>query len=126
MIVRMSSPSILLEHFKLRREDLYQVNGPVNLARLLAVYDLVDRRDLKYPPFTPGVPEQLVKTTNLFEVVGKKRYPPPSPLRILHADHGFLVPGAFDPDVVAIKQTLYRTGPDSPLVDSLVQSCQGG
>ncbi|MDZ7749061.1 MAG: hypothetical protein U5K43_09665 [Halofilum sp. (in: g-proteobacteria)] len=48
----------LLRKFELNREALYQVNGPVNLNRLLAVYDLVDRSDLKYPPSQPPVPER--------------------------------------------------------------------
>jgi len=116
----------LLEHFNLRREDLYQVNGPVNLARLLAVYDLVDHRDLKYPPFTPGVPEPLVKTTNLFEVVARSDILLHHPYESFTPVMDFLYRAASDPDVVAIKQTLYRTGPDSPLVDSLVQAAKAG
>jgi polyphosphate kinase len=61
----------LLEHFRLARPDLYQVPGPVNLNRLLAVYDLVDRPELKYAPFTPGIPKALVKT-NIFEAISKQ------------------------------------------------------
>src|SRR4029077_4976883 len=61
----------LLEPFQLSPTDLYQVLGPVNLNRLLAVYDLVDRPDLKYPPFTPGVPKQLANMT-VFEAISKR------------------------------------------------------
>jgi polyphosphate kinase len=50
----------LLRHFALDKDDLYQVNGPVNLNRLMAIYDLVERPDLKYPAFTPSVPKRLI------------------------------------------------------------------
>src|SRR5690606_12704082 len=61
----------LLNHFQLGLQDLYLVPGPVNLNRLLAVYDLVGRDDLKYPPYTPGLPKQLVNA-NPFEVIAKR------------------------------------------------------
>ena len=57
----------LLEHFKLGRDDLYQVNGPVNLERLLAVCDLIDARHLKYPPFTAGIPKVLIELRARFD-----------------------------------------------------------
>ena len=63
--------SYLLEHFQLTEADLYRVPGPVNLNRILAVYELVDRPDLKYPPFTPGMPKELVNK-NLFEAIAAR------------------------------------------------------
>jgi polyphosphate kinase len=115
----------LLEHFRLTQADLYQVPGPVNLNRLLAVYDLVDRVDLKYPPFTPGLPKQLLKT-NIFEAIGKRDI-------LLHHPYESFAPvidliyrAANDPDVLAIKQTLYRTTSDSPLAESLVSAAKSG
>ena len=116
----------LLEHFKLGREDLYQVDGPVNLARLLAVYDLVDERNLKYPAFTPGVPEAFVKSTDPFEVIAKDDILLHHPYQSFTPVMDFLYRAATDPDVVAIKQTLYRTGPDSPAVERLVQAAKAG
>ena len=115
----------LLEHFSLSRQDLYQVNGPVNLNRLLAVYDLVDRPDLKDPPFTPGVPRKLVNT-NPFVAMSKGDILLHHPFESFGPVMEFIYRAATDPTVVAIKQTLYRTTPDSPLVDSLVSAAKAG
>lgn len=115
----------LLEHFNLSRQDLYQVDGPVNLNRLLAVYDLVDRPDLKDPPFTPGVPTQLAKT-DPFAAISKGDILLHHPFESFGPVMDFLYAAATDPAVVAIKQTLYRTTPDSPLVESLVLAAEAG
>jgi polyphosphate kinase len=115
----------LLEHFRLTRADLYQVPGPVNLNRLLAVYDLVDRPELKYAPFTPGVPKALVKT-NIFDAMSKHDILLHHPFESFAPVVDFIYRAATDPDVLAIKQTLYRTTPDSPLVESLVSAAKAG
>jgi polyphosphate kinase len=115
----------LLEHFHLTRSDLYQVPGPVNLNRLLAVYDLVDRPDLKYPPFTPGMPKQLVNA-NIFEAIAKGDILLHHPFESFAPVIDFIYRAANDPDVLAIKQTLYRTTPDSPIVESLVSAARAG
>lgn len=115
----------LLEHFQLGEDDLYRVPGPVNLNRLLAVYDLVDRPDLKFPPFTPGVPKELVNT-NLFDAIGKRDVLLHHPFESFTPVLDFVYRAANDPDVLAIKQTLYRTTPDSPLVESLVSAAKSG
>jgi polyphosphate kinase len=115
----------LLEHFRLTRADLYQVPGPVNLNRLLAVYDLVDRPELKYPPFTPGLTKALVKT-NIFEAISKQDILLHHPFESFAPVVDFVYRAATDPDVLAIKQTLYRTTPDSPLIDSLMSAAKAG
>jgi polyphosphate kinase len=115
----------LLQHFQLARSDLYQVPGPVNLNRLLAVYDLVDRPDLKYPPFTPGMPKQLVDAS-IFEAIAKRDILLHHPFESFAPVVDFLYRAATDPDVLAIKQTLYRTTPDSPLAESLVSAAKSG
>ena len=115
----------LLEHFHLTRSELYQVPGPVNLNRLLAVYDLVDRPDLKYPPFTPGLPKQLLKT-NIFDAIAKRDILLHHPFESFAPVVDLLYRAATDPDVLAIKQTLYRTTPDSPLAESLVSAAKSG
>jgi polyphosphate kinase len=115
----------LLDEFKLSRSDLYQVPGPVNLNRLLAVYDLVDRPKLKYAPFTPGLPKSLIKT-NIFEAIAKQDILLHHPYESFAAVIDFLYRAATDPDVLAIKQTLYRTTPDSPLAESLVSAAKSG
>ena len=115
----------LLQHFQLSQSDLYQVPGPVNLNRLLAVYDLVDRPDLKYPPFTPGVPKQLANTS-IFEAISKRDILLHHPFESFAPVIDFIYRAANDPDVLAIKQTLYRTTPDSPLAESLVSAAKSG
>ncbi|NNC65350.1 MAG: polyphosphate kinase 1, partial [Gammaproteobacteria bacterium] len=115
----------LLEHFELGPDDHYRVPGPVNLNRLLAVYDLVDRPDLKYPPFTPGVPKEIV-ATNLFDAIGERDILLHHPFESFTPVLDFVYRAANDPDVLAIKQTLYRTTPDSPLVESLVSAAKAG
>jgi polyphosphate kinase len=115
----------LLEEFQLTRADLYQVPGPVNLNRLLAVYDLVSRPELKYPPFTPGIPKALVKT-NIFSAIAKQDILLHHPYESFAPVIDFVYRAANDPDVLAIKQTLYRTTPDSALVESLVSAAKSG
>jgi polyphosphate kinase len=115
----------LLDHFKLTNQDLYRVDGPVNLNRLLAAYDLVDRPDLKDPPFTPGIPKKLIKA-NPFAAIAKGDILLHHPFDSFGPVMEFVYQAANDPKVVAIKQTLYRTTPDSPLVESLVSAAKAG
>jgi len=118
--------TFLLKRFELTRDDLYQVNGPVNLNRLMTIYDLVDRPDLKFPAFTPSLPKQLVAKEDLFAAIRE------SDILLHHPFHSFAPVVDFvrqagaDRDVLAIKQTLYRAGPDSPIVDALVQAASAG
>ncbi|MGH8496707.1 MAG: polyphosphate kinase 1 [Gammaproteobacteria bacterium] len=116
----------LLNHFALGETDLYQVNGPVNLNRLLAVNDLVDRPDLKYPSFTPGVPQALIGSGELFSVMRKRDILLCHPFQSFAPVVDFVHQAAADPDVLAIKQTLYRTGPESAIVDGLVAAARAG
>ncbi len=115
----------LLKHFRLTRADLYQVPGPVNLNRLLAVYDLVNRDELKYPPFTPGLPRQLANMP-IFDAIAKEDILLHHPYESFAPVMDFVYRAATDPNVLAIKQTLYRTTPDSPLVENLVAAAKAG
>jgi len=118
--------NFLLRHFALTKDDLYQVNGPLNLNRLMAIYDLLDRPDLKYRPFTPCIPKRVVAKEDIFAVMRD------SDLLLHHPFESFapvidlLRQAGTDPDVLAIKQTLYRTGPQSPVVDALVDAARAG
>lgn len=118
--------NFLLRHFALKRDDLYQVNGPVNLNRLMAIYDLVDRPDLKYPAFTPCIPKRLVAKEDVFAVMRENEVLLHHPFEAFAPVIDFLRQAAGDPDVLAIKQTLYRTGPQSPVVDALVDAARAG
>jgi polyphosphate kinase len=123
-------PEDLMEYlrktFKLEPEDVYQVNGPVNLNRLQAIIDQVERPDLKFTPFTPRLPAVFGPGTSVFKTLRKQDV-------LLHHPFDSFVPviefirqASEDPDVLAIKMTLYRTGADSALVDALAQAASSG
>ncbi len=116
----------LLDQFELTQDDLYQVNGPVNLARLMTIPDVVDRPDLKYPPFTPGLPGRLKRSTNIFQTLRHGDVLLHHPYESFAPVVDFVRQAAADPHVLAIKQTLYRTGRDSALVDALVEAARVG
>lgn len=118
--------NFLLRHFALTRDDLYQVNGPVNLNRLMAIYDLVDRPDLKYAPFTPSIPKRLASKEDIFAVMREADVLLHHPFESFAPIIDLLRQAATDPDVLAIKQTLYRAGPQSPIVDALVDAARAG
>src|SRR5208282_5447643 len=114
----------LLHQFALSTLDCYQVPGPVNLNRFSAIYDLAQRPELKYPPFTPGLPPRLVGATDLFAVIRQRDVLLHHPYRSFGPVMDLLRLAASDPGVLAIKQTLYRTGNNSPIVDALVAAAQ--
>ncbi len=116
----------LLEKFELGPADLYRVNGPVNMHRLVAIWEIAARPDLKYPPFVPSVPKRISQSQDLFEAIRRGDL-------LLHHPFESFTPvldlarsAASDPSVVAIKQTLYRTGADSPLAEALLQAARNG
>jgi len=116
----------LLQQFGLCTDDLYQVSGPVNLVRLMQVPDVVNRPDLKFTPFTPGIPASLAKREDLFAAIRKGdvllHHPYQSFKPVIH----FIEQAATDPHVVAIKQTVYRTGADSELMRHLIIAARNG
>lgn len=116
----------LLHHFELDRADLYRVNGPVNLHRLAALTEQVDRPDLKYPAFAPGVPRVVLEEDDLFAVLRERDVLLHHPFQSFAPVIDLLRQAAEDPDVLAIKITLYRTGADSPLVDALIGAAGRG
>lgn len=117
----------MLKEFDLSRRALFKVHGPVNLNRLMAVYDLVERSDLKFAPFTPGMPRELVGFDSIFDAIAKhRRILMHHPYQSFAPVVEFIRQAAQDPKVVAIKQTLYRTGSNSAIVDALEQAARAG
>lgn len=113
----------LLRQFALSNEALYQVNGPVNLSRLLSDFD---RPRLRFAPFRPRIPEVLQKSESIFEAIAQGDI-------LLHHPFESFVPvidmlrqAARDPHVLAIKQTLYRSGPNSEIVNVLAEAARNG
>lgn len=124
--------NFLLARFGMNTDDLYIVNGPVNLNRTQAIADQVDRPDLKFPGFTPRLPAWISAGTDIFKAIRSRDI-------FLHHPFDSFVPviefvrqAAADPNVLAIKQTLYRTGPvsdrvhESAIVDALVNAAKAG
>jgi polyphosphate kinase len=116
----------LLEMLNLEDDDLYLINGPVNMNRLMAVYELVRREDLKYPAFTPSVPKALVDGNEIFASIRENDMLLHHPFEAFSPVLELIRRAARDPDVHAIKMTLYRAGPDSPIVIALVAAAESG
>lgn len=124
-----SSPrtnAFLLAQFGLGEADLYRVHGPVNLVRLMQVPDWVDRPDLKFSPHTPGFPKELSKNTSIFAAIRQGDILLHHPYQSFTPVIDLLQTAASDPQVVAIKMTVYRTGTDSILMQSLIRAAQNG
>ena len=117
----------LQRHFRLDDDDVYRVDGPVNLNRLVSIPDQIDRPELKYPPFVPHIPSTYDSGLDIFEHIAQR-----SPI-VFHHPFESYVPvielvrqAAADPDVLAIKQTLYRTGDRSVFVKALMEASRVG
>jgi polyphosphate kinase len=115
---------ILLQNFELPNGAAYRINGPVNLNRVIAVYDLVDRAELKFPPFAPRV----LKTDSdkPFDALRKRDVLLHHPYDSFQTVVDLLKAAAYDPEVLAIKQTLYRAGANSPMVEHLIAAARNG
>jgi len=117
----------LLQQFELGQDDLYRVDGPVNLVRLLDIPDRVARDDLKFPAFSPGVPALLQnKGADIFKVIRKGDVLLHHPFQSFKPVIDFIQQASIDPSVVAIKQTVYRTGVDSALMEALISATRLG
>lgn len=122
--------SFLQREFGLQDADCYRIDGPVNLNRLMQMVDLVNRPDLKHPVFMPGLPTELVKSrskqVDLFRTVAKHDVLLHHPYQSFQPVIDFITAAARDPTVVAIKQTIYRTGSESILMDALLDAARSG
>ena len=144
--------AFLIDKFAVTPEEIFQVAGLVNVNRLMRVYDQVDRPDLKYPPFFPSIPKQLGRTPkmkfasgqvsqtslesaetgnvqqtpNMFDKIREKEILLHHPFESFSPVVEFIQQACRDPQVQAIKQTLYRTGDDSAIVEALVGAAKAG
>lgn len=148
--------AFLRDQFSLDARDVYQVDGPVNLVRLMSLPDLVDRPDLKFAPFAAGLPAPLQalekamlpalkkdkksdkkkalhgkakteeKSDDLFSVLRKHDVLLHHPFQSFMPVIAFIERAARDPDVLAIKQTVYRTGTDSLIMEALIEGARRG
>ncbi|MFK4445554.1 polyphosphate kinase [Caballeronia udeis] len=116
----------LLDESELNDRDCYRVNGPVNLVRLMQLPEMVDRPDLKFVPHIPAVPKAIAAASNMFDAIDQGDILLHHPYESFQPVLELLLQAAKDPQVVAIKQTIYRTGTDSPLMDALMQAARNG
>jgi polyphosphate kinase len=116
----------LLERFNLSEEELFQLDGPVNLQRLTAMLGMIERPELRFPKFSPGYPQALEEGSDIFAAVDKEDQ------LLLHPYQSFIPiidwvrQAAKDPTVLSIKQTLYRTNESSELVEALAEAARNG
>lgn len=113
----------LLEQFNLTQQELYRVNGPVNLTRFFIDFDIPE---LNFKPFQPVIPKALRNQNLIFDVLKKEDVLLHHPFDSFQPVINLLREAAKDPHVLAIKQTLYRSGPDSEIVQALVEAARNG
>ena len=118
--------SLLQHEFNLTDDAIFKCKGPVNLARLMAVPNMITRPDLKFPAFTPSRPRRLAMTPDIFSVIRRGDIMLHHPFESFLPVIEFLRQAASDPGVLVIKQTLYRTGPDSPVAKALIDAARAG
>ena len=116
----------LLTRFNLTSDELFLLDGPVNLRRLMALTHMLDRPELCFPKFSPGTPPALEEGNCIFAAVDKED-------QLLHHPFQSFIPildwvreAAKDPAVLSIKQTLYRTNESSELVEALADAARNG
>ncbi len=125
-----SIPDNLLERLKsecqLNDADCYRVNGPVNLVRLFQIPDLIDRPDLKYPLVKPQLPAVFSHQNSIFDIINQSDVLLHHPYESFTPVLDLLKEAANDPAVLAIKQTVYRTGDESLVMDALMEAARNG
>ncbi|MGR9037669.1 MAG: polyphosphate kinase 1 [Gammaproteobacteria bacterium] len=118
--------SFLLDRFEMNRDHLFLVDGPVNLNRLQEIIDLVDRPELKFVPFKPAIPSQFSRNKDIFAAIRRQDILLHQPFESFSPVVEFVRQAAVAPEVLAIKQTLYRAGADSPIVNNLIKAARAG
>ncbi|MGA0001782.1 MAG: polyphosphate kinase 1, partial [Steroidobacteraceae bacterium] len=113
-------------HLALEEPDVYAVNGPVNLHRLISLHDLLERPELKFVDFSPSLPARAAAQTDLFAAMRDRAMLLHHPFQSFQPVTDLLRQAAVDPRVLAIKMTLYRAGADSMIVDSLIDAARQG
>jgi len=116
----------LLDKFELSPDDAFRVEGPVNLYRLAEIYRQVDRPNLKFPPFEPSMPAELMEFEDMFSLLSRRDVLIHHPFQSFEPIVQLVEQAAVDPDVLAIKQTLYRAGSQSRIVDALCRAARSG
>ncbi len=117
---------ILMNNLEVEASEVYRIDGPLSLSRLMFLYNL-DRPDLKDAPFVPAIPaalSQLSPEEDLFALIAHQDVLLYHPFESFQPVIDFLTKGAHDPNVLAIKICLYRTGRNSPIVKALLEAVE--
>ncbi len=117
---------MLMQNFELTEPDVYRCEGPVNVNRVNTIYDQIERPDLKFPGFLPRVLPSIAEEASLFDAIRERDILLHHPFESFSAVIELVREASLDPGVLAIKQTLYRVGNDSPLVDHLIEAARQG
>ena len=118
--------TVLLNIFKLTEDDIYFVNGPLNLLHLMPLTSIESLSALRDKPYVPIVSPSLPPGSDIFEIVRRQDVMLHHPYESFSSVVEFLEHAAADPHVLAIKMTLYRTSGDSPIVQSLIRAAEEG
>ena len=118
--------AFLLEQFYLTNQELHQVQGPVNLVRLMEVPNILDKSSLKFPIYTPQYAKSLRKSHSILDEIAKHDILLHHPYQSFEPIVKFIRDASSDPDVVAIKMTIYRTGSNSELARALMAAALAG
>jgi polyphosphate kinase len=116
----------LLQQFDLPKQSLYRVNGLVNLARLMQLADLAEGDNLKFKSFEPKISEQLIPNQSIFTQLKQKDILIHQPYESFESVINFLREAVYDPDVLSIQQTIYRTGSDPRMLKLLQEAVRRG
>jgi polyphosphate kinase len=114
----------LLDSINLARQHVFRINGPINLMRLMSVYDLIDRPDLKFSPFYAHSPPVFRQHPAVYDAIRQQDLLLHHPFDSFDPVVEFVRQAATDPKVLAIKITLYRTSSDSPIVKALMEAAR--
>lgn len=120
---------LLIDNLEIRQNDVYILPAPLGLSNLWQIYSNVERYDLKFPIYHPVLPKALENVTlagDIFEVIRQRNILVHQPYDSFTPVVDFLKAAARDPDVLAIKQTVYRVGQNAPVVDALLEASERG
>ena len=117
---------ILCRELSVRKEDVFEIDGPLDLTFLMKVYGLEGFDELRAPKYTPAPVPEFDGTDNIFDVIKKGDVLMHHPYQSFMPVVDFIRQASKDPDVLAIKQTLYRVSGNSPIIAALAQAAENG
>ena len=118
--------NFLKSELKIASEDIFEINGPIDLTFLMKMYGIDGYDDLRYLPYTPQRVPEIESGSCIFDAIRKRDIFLHHPYETFEPVVDFIRQASVDPDVLAIKQTLYRVSGNSPIISSLAQAAENG